>query len=144
MTSSNSRLHTATELAAEFDTTPRALRHYETKGLLEPQRVGTRRVYNYRDRARLQLILRGKRLGFTLAEIREYLELYEVDTGKTEQLKRLHTAVVQRIANLKQQREALESTLEELELVQIKVSDALASRREGTACIDEEALAHSG
>lgn len=144
MTSSNSRLHTATELAAEFDTTPRALRHYETKGLLEPQRVGTRRVYNYRDRARLQLILRGKRLGFTLAEIREYLELYEVDTGKTEQLKRLHTAVVQRIANLKQQREALESTLEELELVQIKVSDALASRREGTACIDEEALAHGG
>ena len=125
-----SRLYAAAELAEEFHTTPRALRHYETKGLLSPQRVGTRRVYNHRDRARLQLILRGKRLGFTLAEIKEYLELYELDTGQYEQLKRLSQAVTQRIASLEHQRTALESTLAELNQIQQQVRDALAARAE--------------
>jgi len=83
------RLYSATELADEFGTTPRALRFYETKHLLSPRRAGTRRIYDYRDHVRLGLILRGKRLGFTLADIREYLELYEIDTSQISQLKRL-------------------------------------------------------
>ena len=89
MQRSKSRLYSASELATEFKTTPRALRFYETKQLLNPRRAGRRRIYDYRDRARLMLILRGKRLGFSLADIREYLELYEIDTSRIGQLKRL-------------------------------------------------------
>ncbi|MBV9755883.1 MAG: MerR family transcriptional regulator, partial [Alphaproteobacteria bacterium] len=69
------QFYTVTQLSAELGVTPRAIRFYETKGLLAPRRAGTTRVYTHRDRARLILILRGKRLGFSLREIKEYLEL---------------------------------------------------------------------
>ena len=68
-------IYSVTELANLLGITPRAIRFYESKGLVSPRRAGTTRVYNYRDRGRLQIILRGKRLGFSLAEIREYLHL---------------------------------------------------------------------
>ncbi len=122
-------LYGAVELAAELGITPRALRFYETKGLLTPRRVGTRRVYDYRDRARLELILRGKRLGFSLAEIREYLELYDADTSQVSQLERLCEAVRARVADLEAQREALESTLAELRQIEDEATAALGARR---------------
>jgi len=107
-------LLTATELAAEFDITARTLRFYETKGLLSPRRAGTTRVYSHRDRGRLQLILRGKRLGFSLADIREYLDCYDADNQHVEQLLLLVRKVRDRMARLRRQRDDLELTLAEL------------------------------
>jgi DNA-binding transcriptional MerR regulator len=115
MTSTSTDLLSVTELANELGITPRAIRFYETKGLIKPQRAGTTRVYTYRDRARMQLILRGKRLGFTLADIREYLDIYDVDPSKVRQVKLLLEKVERRINELEQQREDLETTLVELE-----------------------------
>ncbi|MDH3411574.1 MAG: MerR family DNA-binding transcriptional regulator [Gammaproteobacteria bacterium] len=122
------RLFTAPEFAEAFGVTARALRFYETKGLLSPRRMGARRVYDHRDRARLQLILRGKRLGFSLAEIAGYLELYQADTAQVEQLKRLESMVDQRVEALEQQRGALETTLDELGEIRLQVTDALKQR----------------
>ncbi len=126
MSTSDERLLTATELAGEFGTTARALRFYEVKGLLKPQRVGSRRAYGRRDRGRLQLILRGKRLGFSLAEIKEYLELYDADVGQHEQMHRLADLVAARIAELESQRIALDATLAELHDIRNRVEEALA------------------
>jgi DNA-binding transcriptional MerR regulator len=115
MTQTSSDLYSVTELATELSITPRAIRFYETKGLIKPQRAGTTRVYNHRDRARMQLILRGKRLGFTLSDIKEYLDMYEVDPSREKQVKLLLAKVDRRISELEQQREDLETTLVELE-----------------------------
>ena len=109
-----SRLYGAGELAKDLGVTPRALRFYETKGLLAPRRVGARRVYDYRDRARLNLILRGKRLGFSLSDISEYLDLYDADVTQLGQLRHLEETVSARIVDLQQQQVALERTLVEL------------------------------
>src|SRR5436309_10855398 len=79
------RTFTIRQLCLEFKCTPRALRFYEDKGLLAPARDGLNRVYSYKDRARLQLILQGKRVGLALAEIGEILDLYEVDDGGAQQ-----------------------------------------------------------
>lgn len=122
------QLLSAPELAKALGVTARALRFYETKGLLMPRRIGTRRVYDHRDRARLQLILRGKRLGFSLAEIAEYLELYHADPSQVEQLKRLEAMVDQRIETLALQRAALETTLDELDEIRLQVTKALEQR----------------
>ena len=115
MTTASSELLSVTELADELGITPRAIRFYETKGLIMPKRAGTTRVYTYRDKARMQLILRGKRLGFTLADIKEYLDIYDVDPSQTQQIKLLLDKVERRIDELEQQREDLETTLTELE-----------------------------
>lgn len=115
MTSASSDLLSVTELADELGITPRAIRFYETKGLIKPQRAGTTRVYTHRDKARMQLILRGKRLGFTLADIKEYLDIYDIDPSQTQQIKLLLDKVERRIDELEQQREDLETTLTELE-----------------------------
>ncbi len=82
--------YSISELAAEFGITPRAIRYYEEVDLITPHRNSktTQRMYNRRDRARLKLILRGKRFGFPLAEIREMIDLYDVDPSKKEQLRR--------------------------------------------------------
>ena len=107
-------LFTIGELATEFSLSPRAIRFYEDQRLLAPQRVGPNRVYNKRDRARLQLILRGKRLGFSLSDIREFLELYDADRTKVLQMSMTATAVRARIAELEQQLEDITITLAEL------------------------------
>ena len=121
------QLYTVNQLAEELGITPRALRFYEVKGLLSPNRVGNNRVYTERDRARLKLILRGKRLGFSLAEIREYLDLYTVDGG-VEQLKVLQKRIDARLKDLEQQREDLEATVEELKEIESQVLAALEER----------------
>ena len=107
-------LFTVTELAAELGVTARTLRFYEDSGLITPRRVGTTRVYTPRDRARMVLILRGKRLGFSLRDITEFLNLYDTDQTGTEQLRALDIAVAQRISALEEQRTALTQTLAEL------------------------------
>ncbi len=121
------QLYTVNQLAEELGITPRALRFYEVKGLLSPNRVGNNRVYTKRDRARLKLILRGKRLGFSLAEIREYLDLYNVDGG-VEQLRVLLKRIDARLRDLEQQREDLEATVEELKDIESQVAAALNER----------------
>ena len=108
------KLYTVTELAEDLGVTPRALRFYEDKGLVTPQRAGTTRVYTHRDRGRLALILRGKRLGFSLREIGEWLDLYDADPNQGEQMRILVAKVHERIAGLERQRDDLEETLSEL------------------------------
>jgi DNA-binding transcriptional MerR regulator len=107
-------LYTVTELAKELGMTARAVRFYEDKGLITPQRAGTTRVYSARDRARMILILRGKRLGFALSAIKEYLDLYDVDVTQHAQLRALLAAVAKRRAQLLAQRQAIDEALAEL------------------------------
>jgi len=102
------------ELAEELGISQRAVRFYETKGLLQPRRVGLNRVYDRRDRARLLLIMRGKRLGFSLQEIAEYLDLYDRDPEQKLQTRHLLNKVEQAIEDLERKRADIDSTLEEL------------------------------
>jgi len=103
------------QLCQEFKVTPRALRFYEDKGLLSPARDGMNRVYNHRDRVRLQLILRGKRVGFSLNEIREILELYDHQDGGAVQSARSLKKFRERIVALKAQRDDIDGAIEALE-----------------------------
>lgn len=105
---------TITDLAHEFKVTARAIRFYEDKGLLHPSRQGMMRVYTKRDRARLQLILRGKRLGFSLAEIREMIDLYDLGDGQLEQLRLTLKRSRDRLGALEQQRRDIEAAVLEL------------------------------
>jgi len=107
-------LFTIGELAAAFALSPRAIRFYEDQGLLAPVRAGTQRVYTKRDRARLQLILRGKRLGFSLADIREFLDLYDAGGANRRQMAMTLDRTRARIADLEQQLEDITITLAEL------------------------------
>src|SRR5690349_1113891 len=102
-----SRLLSITELAAELGITARAIRFYEAKGLIVPQRIGGNRVYTHRDRGRLLIILRGKRLGFSLASVKEYLDLYDRDPTQREQVSHLLRGARQRIGELERQRRDL-------------------------------------
>lgn len=102
------------DLATEFGVTTRSIRFYEAEGLLAPLRAGQRRVYRPRERIRLRLILRGKRLGFSLAEIGEILDLYDAPPGETGQLRHLKAKIDGRRQELLQKRRDIETTLEEL------------------------------
>ena len=112
--SNHPELYSVTELAKDLGVTARALRFYEDKGLIEPRRIGNTRVYTHRDRGRLVLIMRGKRLGFSLREIREWLDLYEAGPGQRQQMEALVATAGERIAALKQQRRDIEATIAEL------------------------------
>lgn len=122
------RLYTVTELARELAVTPRAIRFYESKGLLRPQRAGTTRVYDHRDRGRLLLILRGKRMGFSLAQVQQFLDLYDVDPDQHLQLVHLLRGARHRIAQLERQRHDLEVTLGELREVEAQCAAAMRER----------------
>jgi DNA-binding transcriptional MerR regulator len=119
-------LRSIQDVADELGVTTRAIRFYEDKGLLEPQRVGTMRVYSKREIGRLQLILRGKRLGFSLRQIKEFLDLYAVDALHLEQTKRLLTRVTERIDSLHLHREALDQTLDELQNIASQCRERIA------------------
>lgn len=109
--------YTITELAREFDITPRAIRFYEDQGLLSPKREGAggrTRVYSARERTRLKLTLRGKRLGLSLQEIKALVDMYESPKDTTAQLKRFLTVLAQHRETLERQREDLEVTLAEI------------------------------
>jgi len=118
------RTYTISQLAREFEVTPRALRFYEDKGLLTPRRDGMNRVYSHRDRARLQLILRGKRVGLSLIEIKEILDLYKVDQRAQAQtaLKKYKARVVA----LEEQREDIDAAIETLTDSIAKLEEVLA------------------
>ncbi|HHN73482.1 MAG TPA: MerR family DNA-binding transcriptional regulator [Thermopetrobacter sp.] len=107
--------YTITQLCREFGVTPRALRFYEQKGLLHPSRRGWTRIFSHRDRARLKLILRGKKVGFTLAEIKEMLDLYNLRDGQVSQLKLASRKMRERLHALRQQRVELEEAIADLE-----------------------------
>lgn len=107
------KTYTISELAREFQVTPRALRFYEDKDLLHPARDGLNRVYSTKDRARLKLILQGKRVGFSLVDIREILDLYTLE-GHQAQLKLSLRKSREQIRNLEKQREDIEDALEML------------------------------
>ena len=108
------RTYTIRQLCLEFRCTPRALRFYEDKGLLAPARDGMNRVYSYKDRARLKLILQGKRVGLSLAEIGEILDLYEVDDGGVAQAAKSLGKFKERIVALEHQRQDIDRAIEEL------------------------------
>jgi len=119
---------TVTQLCREFDVTPRALRFYETKGLLHPEREGTRRRYRGRDKARLALILRGKRFGLNLAEIGELLDLYYADDSQVTQLSHTLKTAERRLEEMIRQREELGEAIIELE-DQIKLVQGMLDAR---------------
>ncbi|WP_193334604.1 MerR family DNA-binding protein [Devosia beringensis] len=108
----NRDLFAIADLAKEFGISTRAIRFYEAKGLLAPERVGATRIFRRRDRARLILILRGKRLGFSLRDISDYLSLYDAD--RSQQVNLLTAKVDERLASLERQRDDLETTINEL------------------------------
>src|SRR6188508_2758325 len=113
------------ELATEFDVTPRAIRFYEDHGLLAPKRAGQRRIYSPRDRTRLKLTLRGKRLGLTLSEIRELIDMYEPGRDERPQLARFLAVLENHKASLLQQRGDIEAQLSELQTFEKKVRKQL-------------------
>jgi DNA-binding transcriptional MerR regulator len=119
------RLYTVTELAKELGMTARAVRFYEDKGLISPARAGTTRVYSARDRARMILILRGKRLGFSLSTVKEYLDLYDADITQQAQIQLLLTAVADRREQLLAQRQAIDDALKELADITAQAEAAL-------------------
>jgi|SRR5690625_1062456 len=109
------QIWTISELAKEFSITPRTLRFYEDKGILSPKREGQKRIYRARDRARLKLALRGRRLGFQLAEILSLINMYEGPTDTVAQLERYLKTLERHEDKLKQQRIDLELTLSEIQ-----------------------------
>ncbi len=123
-------LFTVNQLAEELGVTARAIRFYEAKGLIAPRRAGTTRVFDRRDRARLMLVLRGKRLGFSLASIREFLDLYDADRSQGAQLRLLLDSTRGRIRELERQREDLDRTLRELREIEAEAVRVLRGRDE--------------
>jgi DNA-binding transcriptional MerR regulator len=118
-------LYSVTQLGNDLGVSARTIRFYEAKGLIAPQRAGNNRVYTARDRARMILILRGKKLGFTLREIKEYLDLYDADPTHAKQIKLLLKAVRSRILQMEDQRAALHQALAELRTVEAQAEAAL-------------------
>jgi DNA-binding transcriptional MerR regulator len=127
--SENRDLFAIADLAREFGISTRAIRFYEAKGLLTPERVGSTRVFRRRDRARLILILRGKRLGFSLRDISEYLSLYEADRTQRAQVNLLVEMVDQRVVMLEQQLADLQTTIGELREIRKLASERLAQAK---------------
>lgn len=120
------RTFTIRQLCIEFSCTPRALRFYEDKGLLSPARQGLNRVYSHRDRARLVLILRGKRVGLALAEIREILQLYDKHDGGATQNALALAKFRKRIVTLEAQREDIDHSIDELRRACARLEEQLA------------------
>lgn len=108
------RLYSIADLASEFGVTARALRFYEEEGLLAPLRQGTARIYGKRDRARLAWIIRAKHVGFSLAEIREIIDLYDLGDGRVEQRRVAVAKSRERISQLERQRDEIDTTIAEL------------------------------
>jgi DNA-binding transcriptional MerR regulator len=129
------RLFSIGDLSSELALSHRAIRFYEDHGLLAPRRIGGQRVYGARDRARLQLIQRGKRLGFALADIKELLDLYDVDADHLEQMRATLAKGRARMAELERQREEIALTLQELRQIEAHLVDCIAQK---------EAAARSG
>ena len=122
--------HSISELAEEFDITPRAIRFYEDRGLLAPERRGNGvvRVYSARDRTRLKLTLRGKRLGLTLSEIRELIDMYDSSRDETAQITKFLQVLKDHRAQLIQQREDIETQLQEIGAFEVQCRKRLSAK----------------
>ncbi|CAD5374086.1 MerR family transcriptional regulator [Rubrivivax sp. A210] len=120
------RTYTITELAAEFDITARAIRFYEDMGLLTPERAGRNRVYGQRDRTRLKLTLRGKRLGLSLQEIKQLVDMYDSPSDTSQQLQAFMGVLAEHRRLLEQQREDIEVTLAEISQHEARCRSLLA------------------
>ncbi|GMA38576.1 MerR family transcriptional regulator [Mobilicoccus caccae] len=116
---------TIAQVAEEFDVTHRAIRHYESLGLLSPERRGTQRLFHRRDRTRLDLVLRGRRLGFPLEEIRRIVDMYDDHPGERGQLEYLLAQIDARRADLEQRRADLEIALAELQTLENRCREDL-------------------
>jgi len=123
------KTYTISELATEFGVTTRTMRHYEDEGLLNPRREGTSRLFSNRDRVRLKLALRGKRLGFSLAEIRELFDLYDQTRDEKRQLEEFIGKLERRRAMLEQQREDIEVMLNEITFFENQCRKLLAENQ---------------
>ncbi len=118
-------LFSISEIARDTDVTTRAIRFYESKGLISPRRAGNTRVYTHRDKVRMTLILRGKRLGFSLAGIKEYLDLYDHDSEHIEQTQHLLVRIRSRISDLEHQSRDLKEALKELRDIEHQAVEAI-------------------
>ncbi len=121
--------YSISELAREFDVTPRAIRFYEAEGLLSPAREGQRRIYSLRDRTRLKLTLRGKRLGLSLSEIREIVDMYEPGRDERPQLEKFLAVLEAHKRQLEQQREDIEAQLSEIILFEKRCRKRLSGEK---------------
>lgn len=128
-TSPPSATWTIAQLAEEFGITHRTVRHYEQLGLISPERRGSQRVYHRRDRIRLELILRGRRLGFPLEEIRTIIDMYDAQPGEVGQLHYLLQRIADQRAGLEQRRRDIEASLAELTKVERRCLEDLAKLR---------------
>lgn len=126
MPHAKTKFYSISDLADEFDITTRTIRHYEDEGLLSPTRQGQKRLYTNQDRIRLKLTLRGKRLGFSLSNIRELFELYDADKTTVKQLRQMLTAIQARQSRLKQQLDDIQAIMEELETAEAKCYQQLS------------------
>lgn len=113
------------DLAREFDITPRTIRFYEEKGLITPQRKGSVRVFSSADRVRLKLILRGKRIGFSLEESRDIIEMYEPETANTRQLESLLNKIHEKRTVLELQKKEINNMLKDLKKTESSCLDSL-------------------
>ena len=120
------KTYTISELSKAFDVTPRALRLYEESGLLGPKREGSKRIYFERDRVHLRLLLRGKRLGYSLAEIKELFDIYESNSGEEGQLLLLLENMEDKRKKLEIQKLDVELALQEIERITLKARETLA------------------
>lgn len=119
---------TIAQVADELGITHRAVRHYEHLGLVSPERDGTRRIYHRRDRTRLGLVVRGRRLGFPLDEIAKIIDLYDAPRGRTSQLEYVLGQIDERRADLEQRRRDIDDALTELDRFETRCRDELGTR----------------
>ncbi len=125
--------YSISELAREFDVTPRAIRFYEDEGLLNPRREGSRRIYSKRDFVRLKLVLRGKRLGLSLAQVREMFDLYDSAKDERPQLEKFLAALAARREQLERQRGEIEEELAEIRTFELQSRKLLDEQAGGRA-----------
>ena len=120
--SDSNQTFTISELDREFNITPRSIRHYEDEQLITPERNGSQRIYRKGDRVRLQLILRGKRIGFSLSEIREIITMYDSPAGEQKQTELLIRKIAERRDALHQQQQDIQTMLQELQRLEQRLN----------------------
>tara|TARA_B100000131_G_scaffold265435_1_gene262994 strand:- start:1020 stop:1397 length:378 start_codon:yes stop_codon:yes gene_type:complete len=118
-------LYTVPQLSKDLSITERAIRFYESKGLVKPSRAGNTRIFNYKDRARLLIIIRAKKLGFSLKDIKTYLDLYDVDPTQKKQSKNALKSITLRLSQLEDQKKQILLTIKELKSLKNDIENSL-------------------